>query len=105
MAPSRVTDSAVFAIWQRMNKHTHRVRIISARFRVGQHFRISKEKMKFKKGAEENFSRETFRINKVIKRTPRPVYELEHLNKTPIEGQFYQEEILLCASQNRQSIK
>jgi len=59
---------------------------------VGQHVRISKEKMKLKKGAEENFSREIFRINKVIKRTSRPVYELEDLNKIPI-GQFYQEEL------------
>jgi len=58
---------------------------------VGQYVRISKQKMKFEKGAEENFSREIFRINKVIKRIPRPVYELEYLNKAPIEGQFYQE--------------
>ena len=49
--------------------------------------------MKFEKGADENFSREIFRINKVIKKTPRPVYELVDLNKTPIEGQFYQEEL------------
>jgi len=49
--------------------------------------------MKFEKGAEENFFREIFRFNKVIKRTPRPVCELEDLNKTPIEGQFYQEEL------------
>ena len=47
--------------------------------------------MKFTKGAEENFSLEIFRINKVIKRTPKPVYELEDLNKTPTEVQFYQE--------------
>jgi hypothetical protein len=92
MAPSRVTDSDVLAIWQRMNKHIRRVRTVSARFKVGQHVRISKEKMKFKKGAEKNFSREKFRIKKFIKTTPRPVYELEELNKTPIEGQFYQEE-------------
>ena len=37
--------------------------------------------------------REIFLINKVIKRTPRPVYELEDLNKTRIEGQFYQDEL------------
>jgi len=49
--------------------------------------------MKIKLGAEENFSCEIFRIIKVIKRTPRPVYELEDLNKTPIEGQFYQEQL------------
>ena len=47
--------------------------------------------MKFTKGAEENFSLEIFRINKVIKRIPS--YELEDFNKTAIEGQFYQEEL------------
>jgi len=104
MVPSRVTDSDVLAIWQRMNKHIRRVRTISARFREGQHVRISKERMKFKKGAEENFSREIFRINNVIKRRPRSVYELEDLNKTPIEGQFYQEE-LTPVRITKQSIK
>jgi len=93
MAPSKVTDTDVLAIWKKMNKNIRRVRTIRAKFKVGQHVRISKEKMKFKKGAEQNFSQEIFRINKVIKRTPRPVYELEDLNKTPIEGQFYQEEL------------
>jgi len=29
----------------------------------------------------------------VIERRPRPLYELEDLNGTPIEGQFYQEEV------------
>jgi len=93
MAPSKVTDSGVLAIWKKMNKKIRRVRTIRANFRVGQHVRISKEKMKFKKVSEQNFSQEMFRINKFIKRTPRPVYELEALNKTPIEGQFYQDEL------------
>ena len=94
MAPSKVTDTDVLAIWKKMNKkNIRRVRTIRAKFKVGQHVRISKEKMKFKKGAEQNFSQEIFRINKVIKRTPRPVYELEDLSKTPIEGQFYEEEL------------
>jgi hypothetical protein len=93
LAPSKVTDMDVLAIWKKMNTNIQRVRTIRAKFKVGQHVRISKEKMKFKKGAEQNFSQEIFRINKVVKRTPRPVYELEDLNKTPIEGQFYQEEL------------
>jgi hypothetical protein len=29
----------------------------------------------------------------VIRRIPRPVYELEDLNQTPIDGQFYAEEL------------
>ena len=54
--------------------------------------RISKE-MKFAKGGKQNFSTDIFRITKVIKRRPQPVYELENLNKTAIEGQFFGEEL------------
>jgi len=60
---------------------------------MGQHVRISREKLKFAKASEQNFSSEIFRISKVIYRTPRPVYELEDLNKTPIDVQFYAEEL------------
>jgi len=67
-----------------------RVGVATAKFRVAQHLRISKEKMKFAKAAELNFSTEIFRIVKVIDRRPRAVYELEELNGT-IDGQFYQE--------------
>jgi len=43
--------------------------------------------MEFAKGGGQNFSVEIFCITKVIERRPLPVYELEDLNKTPIEGQ------------------
>ena len=49
--------------------------------------------MKFAKDSEENYTEEIFRICKVIRRTLRPVYELEDLNGTIIEGQFYGEEL------------
>jgi len=54
--------------------------------------RISKEKMNFAKGAEQNLSTEIFQIAKVIKRRSRTLYELEDLHMTPIEGQFHHEE-------------
>ena len=63
----------------------HCIRAVRAKFRAGQHVRISKEKMKFAKGGEQNFSTEIFRIAKLI--------ELEDLNWTPIDCQFYQEEL------------
>ena len=44
-----------------------RVRVAKAKFRARQHVRISKEKMKFAKGAEQNFSTEIFRISKIDK--------------------------------------
>jgi len=70
-----------------------RRRVAKVKFSVGQYVRISKEKMKFAKGGEYNFSTEIFLITKVIERRPRLVYELEDLNNTPTEGQFYREEL------------
>ena len=72
-----------------MEARRRRVRVPIFKFSVGQHVHISKEKMMFAKGAKQNFSNETYRIAKVIKIDPRPVYELE----APIGGQFYQEEL------------
>jgi hypothetical protein len=64
------------------------------KYNLGQHVRISKEKMRFAKGAEQNYSTEFFQILKFIKRRPRSLYELHDVNDTPIDGQFYQEELL-----------
>ena len=63
----------VLALWKRMQRKRGKVRIKIARYSVGQHVRISKEKTKFAKSAKQNFSTEVFRIIKVIHRTPRPV--------------------------------
>jgi len=68
-------------------KETAGVRVATAKFRVRQHVRISKEKLKIAMAAEHNFSTEIFRIVNVIHRRARVVYELEDLNGTPIDGQ------------------
>jgi len=77
MALSRVTDSDVLAIWKRMKvARSGRFRVAkTAAFRVGQHVRISKEKMRFAKCAEQNFSTEIFRVTKVTDRRPKVVFE------------------------------
>jgi len=93
MAPSQVTDTEDLAIWRRMETRRQRVRVATARFRVGQHVRISKAKMIFTKATEHKFRTEIIRIVKVIRRRPRVVYELEDLNGTPIDGQCYSEEL------------
>jgi len=66
---------------------------VEVKFHLGQHVRIIKGKIKFDKYSEQNFSTEIFQINKIIFKTQRPVYELENLNKTPIDGLFYGEEL------------
>jgi hypothetical protein len=92
MASAPVSDKDVLAIWQRMHKKANRVRSVRAKFSVGEYVRISKEKAKFAKCAEQNYTIEIFRIIKDIHRSPRPVYELEDLNEKVIE-QFYHEKL------------
>ena len=50
--------------------------------------------MKFAKGYEQTFSTEIFRVVKVIQRVPQPVYVLSDLQARPIEGQFYNYELV-----------
>ena len=93
MAPCRLSVDDVLAVWRRMEAKRQRVRVATANFRVGQHVVISKGKMWFAKAAEHNFSPEIFRIVKVIHRLPRVLYELGDLNGTPIDCQFYSQEL------------
>ena len=48
--------------------------------------------MKFAKGGEQNYTTDIFRIINVLRKTLRPVYELEDLNKV-IDGEFYEQEL------------
>ena len=54
MAPAAVTDKHVLEILTRMNGRRSRVDVRRVKFNVGQHVRISKEKMKFAMGSEQN---------------------------------------------------
>ena len=54
MALSAVTDRHIIELWTRMYRKRSRVRVVRAKFRVCQHVRIRKEKMKFAKGSEHN---------------------------------------------------
>ena len=74
-----------------MSDKRSRVRIWRVIFREGQQVLISKEKIKFAKNSEKYYTEENFKINKVIRRTSRPIYELDDLNGTLIEVQLYGE--------------
>jgi len=64
------------------------------KFKVGYLVRITKEKVMFAKGYEQTFLTEIFRVVKVIHRVPQPVYELSDLQDRPIEGQYYNYELV-----------
>jgi len=95
MAPADVSDTDVLTIWNKMRGKAGKTqRLSKLKFRVGEHVRISKERMKFAKGGEQNYTTEVFKVRKVVHRTLRPVFELEDLRGREIEGQFYSEELV-----------
>jgi hypothetical protein len=94
MATEIVGDRDVLKIFLRARLAQKGIRTAKPKFIVGKNVRISKQKYKFDKSSTQYYSTEIFKIIKVISRKPRPVYELEDLNKTPIDGQFYQEELV-----------
>jgi hypothetical protein len=49
--------------------------------------------MRFAKASDQNFCTEIFRVSKILYKTPRPVYEVEDLNKSPNDGLFYGAEL------------
>jgi hypothetical protein len=93
VAPSEVSDSDILAIWSSMRARQSKIKTAVTKCRAGQHVRISIEKLKFAKGGEQNYTMEIFKIRKLVHRSPRPVYELDDLLGTQIEGQFNSEEL------------
>jgi hypothetical protein len=93
MAPSKTTDSDILAILNKMRARHNSIRRAPVKFKVPQHFRISKEKLTFAKGGEQSYTTDIFRIQIVVRKIPRPVYELVDLLGKHIGGQFYEEEL------------
>ena len=100
-----MTDAYDLAIWRRLKDKILWLRVATAKFSVVKHVRISKQKNRFVKAAEHNFSTEIFSIVKAIHRRPRVVYEVEDLNGTPIDVQFYQEELTPVRITRRRTYK
>jgi xanthine dehydrogenase molybdopterin-binding subunit B len=77
-----------------VNRLQAKIPIGQVKFKVNDHVRISKQKVLFAKGYEQSYSTQIFRVAKVIKRKPQPVYYLTDLQGRPIEGQFYNYELV-----------
>lgn len=94
MSPSEVNDTNVLTVWHSLygNKSRNPVNSLKMKFKIGDKVRISKEKMAFEKGYEENWSTEVFIITQCKNRKPF-VYVLEDLAGEPITGTFYEHEL------------
>ena len=90
MKPRLVTKNIA-----QLDRIHHKIKTVDPRrhqLRIGDYVRISKHKTIFAKGYTPNWSTEIFRIRKVKLSNP-VVYLLDDLNKQPIQGGFYMEEL------------
>ena len=66
-------------------------------FRVGDRVRIYRYKSHFEKGYKPNWTREIYKVVKVLPATP-ITYKIEDLNGESVIGRFYAQELLSTAS-------
>ena len=85
MKPIDVKDNTYIAFGKEVNDN-------DAKFKVGDHARISKYKKKFAKGYTPNWFEELFVIKK-IKNTVPWTYVIDNLNGEEITGTFYEKEL------------
>ena len=63
------------------------------KFKKGDFVRISRKDNVFRKGYKETFTYEIFQVDKVKPTTP-TTYQLKSLNSEPVNGSFYQQEMV-----------
>ena len=75
-------------IWLKQSKQVKS----KAKYKVGDHVRVSKEKGQFIKNFDQNWSDEVFMISGINNLTP-VMYTIKDLNNEPIKGKFYEPEL------------
>lgn len=91
MKPNKVTADDEERLVKLLNKSSFKVK--KPKFKVGDHVRISRLKPIFEKGYTPNWTPEIFTVTKVQKTKP-ITYKLMDYRKEPIEGGFYEFEML-----------
>ena len=77
---------------------------VKFKFKVGDTVRITKEKGKLSKGYQPNFTQEVFRVKECLNRSP-ATYRLEDASGEPIDGIFYNSELVATKSANAKGNK
>jgi len=99
MAPVDVNESNQTIVYDNLYKKYFEDMINTPielpKFKVGDIVKISKEKLKFTKGYQQNWTTENFKINTVRTFTRPVTYTLEDINEEVITGAFYEKELSL----------
>ena len=91
MAPKDVTTQNEPQVWQTLYGKRLRGRR-RPRLKVGQKVRLSEKHRTFKKGYLPRWTEEVFLVQRVVP-GPVPTYRLTEWDGTPLEGQFYEEDV------------
>jgi hypothetical protein len=86
--PSKVNPTNIHSVWRKVNSLRSKIPHGHVKYKVGDHVRITRQKVKFAKGYEQNYSTEIFRVVKVIHRDPQTFYYRSCLIDRLIDGNF-----------------
>ncbi|GFX09157.1 uncharacterized transposon-derived protein F54H12.3 [Trichonephila clavipes] len=92
MTPASVTETNQSQVWENLYGKQNNKKVNKPNYRLNDTVRISKEKLLFEKGYEQNWTREIFTIHEIIRRNP-IVYKLKDLTGEVIRGTFYEQEL------------
>ncbi|GFX10655.1 putative uncharacterized transposon-derived protein F54H12.3 [Trichonephila clavipes] len=90
MEPSSVSEGNQTQVW--LTLYGQSLKESKSIFKVGDTVRISREKLNFEKGYEQNWTREIFTIHQILSRNP-IVYRVKDLSGEIILGTFYPQEL------------
>ncbi|GFW09881.1 chromo domain-containing protein [Trichonephila clavipes] len=92
MTPASVTETNHSQVCKNLYGKQNNKKVNKPNYRLNDTVRISKEKLLFEKGYEQNWTREIFTIHQIIRRNP-IVYKLKDLAGEVIRGTFYEQEL------------
>ncbi|GFT87162.1 uncharacterized transposon-derived protein F54H12.3 [Trichonephila clavipes] len=92
MTPASVTETNQSQVWENLYGKQNNKKVNKSNYRLNDTVRISKEKLLFEKGYEQNWTREIFTIHDIIRKNP-IVYKLKDLAGEVIRGTFYEQEL------------
>ena len=91
MKPKDVNKKDDDQVWTTLYGHVNAESLLP-KFKIGDMVRVSKYKSAFTKDYEANFTKELFKVIKIIRGYPN-VYEIEDLEDEQIIGKFYEKEL------------
>jgi len=95
IAPKDVENSDAIIIHHKQQQHRRKQINKPPKYEVGDHVRIVKYDIKFRKGYKPQFTNEVFIISNISSRKPVATYDLHDLKGEEILGKFYEPELIL----------